>query len=694
MHRIRVGLAAAVVGGSLLAGLGAAPAPTSFVHVESTIRRIRNEWQQANAPQALADTGWNAFFDGLLADLNAYRTAPNEAEQLRALGRLYEKSNQLATVPWGPAAEVRQALDGWLQPRTGLAWAVRRLEDAVTGLPAGGAPAAEENRQQWLTFLRDDLGAGLREYEGAQTVGDRVAAIDGVQERLQRMRANPQSIAWGPSWEVYNALQSLFFHPNVEATIDFPTASSFLSRQIVQQEVIYRQGQYSYVTPGPYLGFGLVPSNDGIGFVNQQVAYSYTPIQGFQNQIAADPRGQRAAKMYNFSAATQTTTTNTAVTMIRTNGIDLNTNNQPSVGFGVTACPQPGGGFGRFFAGLLGYSKERIAQEVYENALPRVQAEAAQGAKELAAERTASAEVNLNSQARQYLVGNNTAVYGPVAVTALALRSQPQYAWAQGNVQWRTGTVQSGADVPQPPSLATIGPGVSADLHLPSLAGNLAEGYLQGIASQGINNVMIETRDVPEGTPLANSIQLTNNADDAAFLAAIDRAKAANNPKVTVFRIHRPSKPPVLAADRDGNLVVVFRDLTIEAAPPSGAQAQRVQALQNARYVRIVAPQAEVALATTITPPAGTDPMRLQGKVVGFDPGVGTRIYTVNDDPANPTPLNAITNALALGLARTRVQNQEFALPLSQVQLPGFYVQSVSPLDPSGWMRVTLAKYP
>ena len=42
----------------------------------------------------------------------------------------------------------------------------------------------------------------------------------------------------------------------------------------------------------------------GIGFYNSQSMVSVTPIHDFQQQIAQDPQGQRAAQLYYFSATT------------------------------------------------------------------------------------------------------------------------------------------------------------------------------------------------------------------------------------------------------------------------------------------------------------------------------------------------------------------------------------------------------
>ena len=50
--------------------------------------------------------------------------------------------------------------------------------------------------------------------------------------------------------------------------------------------------------------------------------------------------------------------------------------------------------------------------------------------------------------------------------------------------------------------------------------------------------------------------------------------------------------------------------------------------------------------------------------------------------------------ALVLGVARARVQGQTLSFPLDRLPLGTLHVQSVSALDPSGWMRVLLDSVP
>ena len=249
--------AAVVVSCCALTSQAAAPAPSSFVNVETTISRIQSEWESQQGKQQLEDSGWTPFFNDLLADLKAYSGSQNESDKLAALGRIFERHQQLQYVAWGPASEVRSALDGWLRPRVGLAWAVRRLEDTILNLPPASTPEQEDNRQAWIKFAKEDLAEGLKQYESATTVIQKVEALEGIHDKLDQLRNDPRTLSWWPSVNLYQALSQTFEQPNVEATVDFATAASFLSQQIVQAETIYRKGQYSYITPGPYMGFGL-----------------------------------------------------------------------------------------------------------------------------------------------------------------------------------------------------------------------------------------------------------------------------------------------------------------------------------------------------------------------------------------------------------------------------------------------------
>ena len=91
--------------------------------------------------------GMGSLFDALLGDLKAYAKAESESDRLESLDRIYQISNVLGTVPWSPAATLREEIRQWLRPRLRVASATRQLSDTVTALPATTDPNVQSNRR-------------------------------------------------------------------------------------------------------------------------------------------------------------------------------------------------------------------------------------------------------------------------------------------------------------------------------------------------------------------------------------------------------------------------------------------------------------------------------------------------------------------------------------------------------------------
>ena len=303
--------------GNLNSAQAAAPAPTSYNGVEKTISSIRDSWSR---PGAVADPnapGWNVFYDALLNDLRAYSQADNPADRLTALNRIYQMSVALAAVPWAPAIQLREELRQWMRPRVRLAWAERRLDETVRGLPPTSDPSIIANRQRWVDFVANDLGDALGEYHGATTVAQRQEGLKRVHDALRSLKTHNQERPWQPSWELQTAVNDLFNQPNLDITADINVVQPVFDQNLVTSGPVYRKGYWSQVTAGPKTGFGLLPSDDGIAFYNSQLLTSATPITDFQNQIASDPQGRKAAKLYEFSATSYDAAQLTVYTVLR-----------------------------------------------------------------------------------------------------------------------------------------------------------------------------------------------------------------------------------------------------------------------------------------------------------------------------------------------------------------------------------------
>ncbi len=110
-----------------------------------------------------------------------------------------------------------------------------------------------------------------------------------------------------------------------------------------------------------------------------------------------------------------------------------------------------------------------------------------------------------------------------------------------------------------------------------------------------------------------------------------------------------------------------------------------------AKVLRIKAPLVEVALSyqlDTSTPGS----LRLKGKIQEFNPGTTGEVIAINDDENQGKPLTRFQSAIVMSAMGTKIRSQNIDINLDQLRLPGFKIQSISPLDPSGWARVNLVR--
>jgi hypothetical protein len=84
--------------------------------------------------------------------------------------------------------------------------------------------------------------------------------------------------------------------------------------------------------------------------------------------------------------------------------------------------------------------------------------------------------------------------------------------------------------------------------------------------------------------------------------------------------------------------------------------------------------------------------LRLKGKIQEFNPGTTGEVIAINDDENQGKPLTRFQSAIVMSALGTRVRTQNIDVNLDQLNLPGFAIRSVSPLDPSGWARINLVR--
>ena len=673
--------------------LGAAPATPSYLGVERTIEDIRKTWSSAGAPPQRNQAGWDALFDALQSDLKAYAKAESETSRLEALNRIYLISNGLGTVPWAPAANLRDEIRQWLRPRVRLEWAARRLSDTVEALPASTDAGVKANRSRWVDFVQNDLGNALRNYDAADTVARRQVALQRVHKSLRLLKEGNQSNPWSPSWELQAAVNDLFNRPNIDVAADLNTVSPLFNANLVETGPVFRKGYWSQVTAGPKTGFGLLPSDDGIAFYNKQTLVSVTPITDFQNQIAADPQGQRAAKLYQFSATSYDWSELTITTVLRPSGLTITPSSTHNIDAAVCAAPTEGGGLGRGIAALIGLNKDAITQKVKEGALPRLQQQIPAEAQEEALERIATQTVDRNADLKaKGLVGNDTVAVNDVLIKELSLRSRPDGVLVGGLFEWRGAPGQLGADAPQPSNLAaSFEPGVTAAVHLSSLLTSAAAGLYERGDVRSVQNLMISIKDMPPGTAPAEAVKISKNVDFPTYIKAVDDSRKPGS-KANVLRLTRPPQPPEFSVDAKGNLVAIVQDLQIEVpAPESEARGGVVGAA--AKIYRIKIPQAEIAFSYKVETAPGNPP-QLHAKVEDFNPGTTSEVLAITDDETKAIALSRFSGTIVLGSIGGRLRSQPINVSLAQLHVPGFSIRSVSPLDPSGWVRVGLEPNP
>jgi hypothetical protein len=568
-----------------------------------------------------------------------------------------------------------------------LAWAYRRSVAALQGLPPTTDTAVQSNRQRWLAFVDDELGAALRQYESAANVAARLKALDKLNEALARLEQGKESRNWSPALALQAAIVGLYESPNVAAVADLDTVARRLSHDVAITGPIFRRGMWSYVTAGRKTGFGLLQSDDGIAFYNSQLLTSVTPITNFYQQMAADPQGRRAAKLYRFGATSYDSSEMTITAILRPSGLQLIPSSTHNTNATITSAPTGGNGFGRFVAGLIGMNQAKITQKVWEGAIGEIRQGVIEGSAQESKERVGASQAEENARLAAYLIGHDTLVYNNIEVRDLSLRSRPDAALVGGTLEWRGADLQVGADLPKPTGFARSERGVTADVHLGSLMTNLTRGYLQSDKAKDVNNLMVVTKKIPPGGNPRDAIATSTNVDFATFAKAIEETRAANDPRILAVRVKRPGRAPQFAADRNGYLIALVHELSVEVAAPPAARRGGL-AGPPANIYRLETPDAEFAISFRVEKASESLPIRLQGRVEGFDPGVGARVYAIDQDESKAVALNALAGNLIFAAVATKLKGQPIDVPLGNLAIPGFTLTRVSDLDPSGWLRV------
>ena len=443
-------------------------------------------------------------------------------------------------------------------------------------------------------------------------------------------------------------MNDLFNRPNLEIAADVATVQPVLDVNLVTTGTVIHKGYTSMVTAGPKTGFGLIPLDGGIRFYSSQSMFFVTLIHDFQQRMAQDPQGQKATQLYDFTARTYDWSNLTVTKTITPDGLRLSPSLTHNIDAVICSAPTQGNGLKRGIAALIGMNQDKITEKVKEGALPRFRQEIPQESLEEALERGSVEQAKRNADLRStYLPGNDTAQVGDFLIKQLSMASRPEAIYVGGRFEWRGAPDQRGADMPRPPRLASaIEPGVTADLHLGSLLTSAAGGIWQQDRFRSVQNVMIQTKAVPPGTPPKDAVEVRENVSFADYIKAVDATRNAHDPRVQALRITRPQQPPEFSTDARGYLVALVRDFQVDAPAPDRQSGGAMLGVP-AKVLRFKAPLVEVALSYQLdqsTPGS----LHLKGKIQAFNPGTGGEVLAINDDEDQARPLNRFQSAIAM----------------------------------------------
>ena len=662
--------------------LGAAPATPSYYEVERLLTSIQESWKSIPPEQNPHRESWVGFFNSIQTELNHYKAGTDPEQRLAALKALGRKADALQSVPWVKAAQIRQALLSWIRPRAALVWAEYRVLEAVAALPANQSA----KRQEWNNFVQQGLRPTVADFEGAANVVQRREALEKLDAAIKALRRNNATAPWSRSLALESALAGLYEFPNLNVWIDSGLLSSTIGRQgIVEPGWIYFRDQWSYVTPGPIVGLGFVPTADGIGLAISQAVSNVTPIQGFQQQVAQDDKGKRAAKLYQFDATSRNHAVLTIHALFRlATGLQLAPGYQHNISATITSAPKAGKGLARGIASLIGYNQDRITDEVYEGAIGQIRSQVVDGASDLAGIKASQKANDLNARIRPFIIDAQTAGTGRVAVGGIRLQSTSNLAMVTGTVYDPSTAEVTGASFPVP-GFGPLGYGANVAIHIPSVVSNVSGLLQDSPQTAGIENIMVVIPPQgPNGEP--PDVRVEQNVDFATYLAEVEKGRAS---KTQVIRVLKPKRRIKAEVDAQGRLAMLVPDFQIDVPAPAAAARGGGLTGPPAKVYRIQSDLAEFVLSMVIDANSGYVP-RVSGKLEGFDPGANVRVIAINEDEASGQALNAFTARVVANTFGAQLAGRPLDFPLTPLANAPVAITAATPIDPSGWMRVTV----
>ncbi len=488
--------------------------------------------------------------------------------------------------------------------------------------------------------------------------------------------------------------------PNIVIQTDPLGLAPFFENDVVQDDVVFRNGQTTYVTAREKTGYGLLPSDGSIAFYNAQLLTAVTPINGFNEQVVSDPRGRLLGNGYYFTSVMTNYPQLTITGVLTDAGLLLSPSYQHCLVYSVDAIPLEGihpCAFRNSLA-LIGLDEDAVEQQVFENSYERVAQGIIEGARDQSLEKTSASQAEQNQTLQQVLIGAGRAQIGDLLVRNLRLRSRYDRADIDGLVSWGTATDVEGPDQPRP-DFGSITPGtIAIDTHLPNLVDNLAQPFLDQSEIADLENIAVTLPsggstpapdgDIGTGDEIDNESSSTSEPGTIQTSLPLDEYLDQLAEGRNVVRLGVPQSAPSLVVDDQGRLVLTVRDLQIVAPVPDAA---RQLIGQEARALQIRSDQTTIVLSLAVTAtPDKPGQLDVRAKVNSIDFGETGQVAQILDAESDPVELNVFQRALVLAGAVAAFQQ----IPLEQaIDLPSdlpVELVALSEPDPSGWIRATV----
>jgi hypothetical protein len=600
----------------------------------------------------------------------------------RQAGEWLEKGSQLPA-----AADVGKSLSQWVAPRLKALQYAISARDSIKRGDAHITPDHKAVYEQIVVPLVDSL----EQYEAADKVGLRFDAREKIRDLVGRLEKKLAELNWPDAREIISTIESRWESPNLLFTISEKGLKPLLDRGIVNNEAVQFKGRVSYVSPGDKQGFGLIPSDDAIGFYIRQSMTSRTPVTDFESQVQSNQGGRLLTRAYALGNTIQNDSILTMSFAVRPTGVSMSPSYENNVQPQLSIAPRQGGGLTRMVMGLAGMNQQRIVNEIYNRSIGQIQSETEINSKELGQLRANEAAAELNNTLKAYARSEDTLNFDKIVAERIKTRTEPTHIHAEARLFYEVAGIRSIGPLDVPPPLDPVDERyVTAALHVPNVMENLAANFFEELSQRGKATIAFLPDNDGDGA-LEIEIQ---SGQELLHLAVGESLRITREPKSAklapgapfgAITISEQKLVPHFTMDSKGHLIMIFKAFKMDIAAPA------LTLFSEGRMggaIRIDSPGAELDMEIINLPASGNQPERLALKVHSFQLDPRSKIYAYSEAGKEPTELSAFRKATVLAAATGFLASRPLDLPLDALRFGDkVKVVKVSPLGKLGWFQ-------